>query len=332
MLRVGVIGVGAMGRNHARVYSELEEAELVAVADSNPDTALKAAHQYRTRAYTDYAEMLKREKLDAVSIVVPSREHLPVARAAAHAHVAMLVEKPIAGSVDEAAEIIGLARDASVLLTVGHIERFNPAVIELKRRLDHGELGRIFQIRVRRLGPFPARIRDVGVVLDLATHDLDIFCYLTGVPVTRVYAETARRIHTEHEDLLSGTIAFENGTVGVLDINWLTPTKVRELSVTGECGMFVVNYLTQELYFYRNRSTEGDWKSLQTLSSVSEGEMIKPNIQVREPLKVELESFVRAVAGHEPALVSGEDGLRALALAQKLVESGETHRVMALGG
>lgn len=320
MLRVGVIGVGAMGRNHARVYNEMEETELVAVADSNPETAHKAARLFRTTAYTDYGEMLERERLDAVSIAVPSREHLAAAQAAAGAGVSMLVEKPIAGSVAEAERIIALAHERRVLLTIGHIERFNPAVIELKRRLDSGELGRIFQIRVRRLGPFPARIRDVGVVLDLATHDLDIFCYLTGVPVTRVYAETARRIHTDHEDLLSGIIAFANGTVGVLDINWLTPTKVRELSVTGECGMFVVNYLTQELYFYRNRSTEGDWKSLQTLSSVSEGEMIKPNIQMREPLKVELESFVRAVACQETAPVSGEDGLRALALAQRLVE------------
>jgi predicted dehydrogenase len=120
---------------------------------------------------------------------------------------------------------------------VGHVERYNPAVVELKRRLDAGELGRIFEIVARRKGPFPDRVRDVGVVMDLAAHDLDVMWYLTGAEVTRVYAETAQRVHESHEDLLLGTLRFSDGILGVLDINWLTPTKIRELSVIGERGM-----------------------------------------------------------------------------------------------
>ncbi len=331
-MKVAVIGVGTMGRNHARVYGELDNAELVAVADSNAATAQKVGHQYGARAYNDYRELLAQEKLDAVTIAVPSSLHLQVACDVIEAGIPMLVEKPIAATVAEAQELIALAKEKNVFLTVGHIERFNPAIIELKRRLSNGELGRIFEIRTRRLGPFPARVRDVGVVLDLAPHDLDIMRYLTGVEVVRVYAQTARRIHTEHEDLVSGIVTFANGVVGVLEINWLTPTKVRELSVTGERGMFTVTYLTQELCFYHNDYTEGDWNSLRTLTGVSEGELVKPHIQVREPLKVELESFLNCVLRKEPSLVSGEDGMKALALAQKLVESGETHRVIELEG
>jgi len=228
--------------------------------------------------------------------------------------------------------LVTAARRANVFLMIGHIERFNPAIIELKNRLDKGELGKIFELRARRLGPFPARVRDVGVVLDLATHDLDIMCHLVREPITRIYAETARRIHTEHEDLLLGTLSFANGAVGLLDINWLTPTKVRELSVTGERGMFVVNYLTQELCFYRNDYVAGDWNSLQTLSGVGEGEMVKPYIQSREPLKVELETFLRCVESKTASPVTGEDSLNALVLAQKMIESGETHRVAEMNG
>ena len=138
------------------------------------------------------------------------------------------------------------------MLTVGHIERFNPAIRELRRRLEAGELGRIFQISATRLGPFPARIRDVGVVVDLAPHDLDVMRFLVRAEPVRIYAETERRIHTEHEDLFNGTVRFANGVLGVLNINWVTPTKRRVLTVTGERGMYVADYISQDLVFYAN--------------------------------------------------------------------------------
>ena len=142
-------------------------------------------------------------------------------------------------------------------LTVGHIERFNPAVVELQARLRAGELGRVFQVHARRVGPFPERVRDVGVVLDLAPHDIDVMRFLLDSEVARVQAETEQRINTEHEDMLAGVLRFANGVVGVLDINWLTPTKIRELSVLGERGMFVVDYLARELTFYENAHHRG---------------------------------------------------------------------------
>jgi UDP-N-acetylglucosamine 3-dehydrogenase len=326
--KAAVIGVGSMGRNHARIYDELEEVTLLGVCDEDAEQASKVASRYRASQYADHLDMLDQDRPDLVSVVVPTELHYRVALDVIERGVHLLVEKPLADTVPHAKEIIERAQDRGVLLMVGHIERFNPAVSELRRRLEEGQLGKMFQIHARRLGPFPHRVRDVGVVIDLATHDLDVMCHLTGADVVRVYAETEQEIHTDHEDSLSGLLRFENGVVGVLDVNWLTPTKVRELSVTGERGMFVVNYLTQDLYLYENEYVKGDWDRLGMLKGVGEGNMIKLRIAKREPLYVELESFVSCVRqGGEPP-VSGDDGVRALALARAMVESGREHRTV----
>ena len=188
----------------------------------------------------------------------------------------------------------------------------------------------MFQIHARRLGPFPDRIRDAGVVIDLATHDLDVMCHLVDADVVRVYAETEQEIHTLHEDSLSGLMRFQNGVVGVLDVNWLTPTKVRELYVTGEKGMIMVNYLTQDLYLYENEYVGSDWDTLGMLKGVGEGNMIKLRIGKREPLHAELEAFAQSVEEGGPPPVTGEDGIRALTLAQAMVESGRQHTAIEL--
>jgi predicted dehydrogenase len=226
----------------------------------------------------------------------------------------VLVEKPIAAERAEAEEMISLAQSCDRLLSVGHIERFNPAILELRRRLGEGELGRIFQVSVERLGPFPERIRDVGVVVDLAPHDLDVMRFLLGADPVRVYAETEQRIHTDHEDLLVGVLKFANGAVGHLDINWLTPTKQRRLTVTGEGGMYVADYLSQELVFYPNPS-EG---------SVTAGEAEPRHVERREPLVVELEAFAEAVRSGGPPPVDPREALVALQLARAMVEAANT--------
>jgi predicted dehydrogenase len=214
---------------------------------------------------------------------------------------------------------------------VGHIVRFDPAVQALREHLEAGELGRIFQVRCRRLGPFPARIRDVGVVIDLATHDLDMIRFLTGQEAVRVYAETEQKIHSAYEDILVGTVRLTDGTIGILDINWLTPNKIRELTVTGERGMFLVDHLTQDLYFYENAETHGEgWSPIRLLRGVSEGRMIRYPIQKYEPLKAELEAFARAIADDTPVPVTGADGLAALRLAKALVRSGQEGQAITL--
>jgi len=331
-IKAAVIGVGSMGWNHARIYNELEGVDLVAVADLDGEAAEQAANVYGARGYTNYREMLRHEELDVVSIAVPTQSHRDTALAALQRGCHILVEKPIASTIEEGQEMVTLAASQGLKLAVGHIERFNPAIIELKRRLKRGEAGQVFHIHARRLGPFPARVRDVGVVIDLATHDLDVMRYLLDSEVARIYAETEQEILTGHEDLLSGLLRFENGVIGLLSINWLTPTKIRELAVTGERGMFLVNYLTQDLYFYENDHAESQWGSLGLLRGVSEGNMVRLKIGKQEPLRVEIEAFVRAVLEDEEPVVRGEDGLTALALAQRLVESGQENRVIALAG
>jgi predicted dehydrogenase len=281
--------------------------------------------------YTDYQEMLAKEKPEAVTIAVPTALHRDVALAALEAGAHILVEKPIAATLEEGHEIIERAAALDRRLMVGHIVRFNPALQALKARLQAGELGRIFQIFCRRAGPFPARIRDVGVVVDLAPHDVDIMRFLTGMDPERVYAETEQRIHTEHEDLLFGLMHFPEGITAAMEINWLTPTKLREVLVLGERGMFRVDDLTQDLYFFENAQASMDhWPQLRTLKGVSEGSMVRYALQRYEPLKAELQAFLKAVTGEAPVPVTGEDGLKALRLALALVESGLKHQVIHL--
>ncbi|MFQ3661980.1 MAG: Gfo/Idh/MocA family oxidoreductase [Chloroflexaceae bacterium] len=321
-LRAGVIGVGSMGRNHARVYASMEGVELAAVSDTDPATATHIGAMYRCQAYTNYREMLEEERLDLVSIVVPTKHHFEVAREVIDHGVSLLIEKPIAATVMDGEALVEAARRKGVLLTVGHIERFNPAIIALKQQLDKHELGQIFQISARRVGPFPARIMDVGVAIDLATHEMDILNYLLGSKISRMHVELHRHLHRSHEDLLSAVLRFENGVIGILDINWLTPTKIRELSIIGERGMFVANYLTQDLTFFENDECVGKhWPALATMG-VSEGRMIRQKVQRREPLFEELRAFCEAVRYSHPPVVSGEDGIAALAMAHEIVRSG----------
>ena len=251
-----------MGRNHVRVWDDaVDGVELVAVADPDAEAVERATAGRRARGFDDPDRMFAEEELDLVSIVAPTSLHLPVTLAALRAGVNVLVEKPIAAERDQAQEMIAAAGDAGRMLTVGHIERFNPAIRELRRRLADDELGRVFQISATRLGPFPARIRDVGVVVDLAPHDLDVMRYLVGSEPIRIYAETERRIHTEHEDLFNGIMKFENGVVGILNINWLTPTKRRILTVTGERGLYVADYIAQDLVLYANPEALHTWEN-----------------------------------------------------------------------
>lgn len=331
MTRVGVVGTGVMGRNHARVLHELDGVELVGVADSNMDAACQIADFHAIRAYSSLEELLQKERPEAVTIAVPTESHHRAVMEALAAGCHVMVEKPIAATLAEADEMVAAAKSANRVLAVGHIERYNPAVLELKRRLDDGQLGKAYEFDAQRLGPFPQRIRDVGVVIDLATHDLDLMRFLTGSEIVRVYAETRRKVHTTREDMVSGLLRLADGSVGLLQINWLTPTKIRQMTVTGERGMFRADYLTQDLYFHENaEATAHNWEQITMLRGVSEGSMVKYVIHKREPLQSELEAFMKAVAGEPAGIVSGEDGSEALRLALAMVESGDDGRVVTV--
>lgn len=330
MEKVAVIGLGAMGKNHVRVYSQMDNVELVSISDVDEKRVSQFSGKYKIRGYTDYKEMLEKEELDIVSVVVPTKLHKQISLDVIAKGINILIEKPIAFTVEEAEEIIKVAKNKGVKLTVGHVERFNPAITELKKRLDKKELGRLFKIDINRVGPLPSRIRDVGVVIDLATHDLDIIRYLLGVDAERIYAETENKINTEHEDLLSAILRFKDGSVCNLNINWLTPTKIRKLYLTGEKGMFVVDYIKQTLVFFENGEIKNGPTYTEIVRGIAEGKMIRYKIQNKEPLELELQSFIDCVKNNKEPVVSGEDGLRALSTAQKIIESASTNKVISL--
>lgn len=313
-----MIGAGVMGGNHVRVLRELEGVEVAGVVDSDPGRREAIARRHGVPVGDDPVEMFDRG-VDAAVVAVPTTEHLSTALLAIERGVHVLVEKPIAATVEEARTLIDAASVNGVTLAVGHIERFNPAVMELKRLLDGGALGRTYMVHSRRLSPFPGRIMDVGVSADLATHEVDMMRYLTGAEVVHVTSSVSQVVHPTCEDIVFGLLRFDSGVLGILDVNWVTPTKIRDISVTGERGMFTVNYLTQELFFFANAaagasSTEDGWTPGGRFS-VAEGEMVRHVIAKREPLQLELESFLQSVRTGERPIVDGNDGLEALRVA-----------------
>jgi predicted dehydrogenase len=312
-VRIGVIGLGNMGRHHVRVLSEMPNVVVVAAADPDEEARAMVEHARKIRTYADYRQMLENEELEAVTVVVPTSRHFEVTMAAIEHGIHFLVEKPLAATVEEALTIRAAVDGTDLIGTVGHIERYNPAVMALKRGLAAGELGMVFQMRATRTGPLPNRIRDVGVVVDLASHDLDIVRHLVGHPVQRIFAETASRMNSAHEDLFSGIIRFTDGTIALLDVNWLAPLKIRELVVVGEGGMYRLDYQSQDLFFYENSFT-AEWSNAGR-RGVSEGNMVRYRIDRREPLRVELESFITVIRGGSAHLVSLDDGVAAVELA-----------------
>lgn len=332
-IKIAVIGAGAMGMNHLRVLRDFDEEQiqLVGVAETYAPTLKRAMNRFHVAGYSDYHQLIEETQPDLVAVVVPTYLHFEIAAYLLNRGINVLIEKPITATIEEALTLIQLAQMHGVKLAVGHIERFNPAIIEVKRRLVAGELGRVFHLHTRRLGPFPSRIQDVGVTLDLATHDIDIMRYLVDAEVEHVYGETQRLIHNTCEDLLLGVLRFSNHAIGVLDVNWLTPTKVRELSITGEKGMYLVNYLTQEVCFYENDYTTTTWDALRSLTGVSEGTMTRLKVHKAEPLRLEYEDVISALVNDMLPTVSGEDALAALKVVLRLTDRpyGETIKKQA---
>ncbi len=324
-VKVAVVGAGSMGMNHLRVLRDFseEQAQLIGIAEAHEPTLRRAMGRFHVAGFLDYRHLVEATRPDLVAVVVPTYLHFEVASYLLDQGINVLIEKPMTSTIEEALSLIELASRRGAKIAVGHIERFNPAVIEVKRRLVAGELGQVFHLHARRLGPFPPRIRDVGVTLDLATHDIDVMRYLADAEIERVYAETQRRIHNKYEDLVLGILRFTNDAIGMLDVNWLTPTKVRELSVTGDRGMYLINYLTQDLYFYENDYTPTNWDAMRTLTGVSEGTMTRLKVQKTEPLRLEYEDVFAAIQNDTLPSVTGEDGAAVLRVVFQL--AGEAH-------
>jgi len=309
MIDVGVIGVGAMGRHHARIYSQLDVARLVGVSDVNERAGKEIAMAYKTEFFSDYIELL--ERVDAVSIAVPTSLHVDIGIAAANHGVHMLVEKPIAESVSRAEKLIKEAKRNGVKLMVGHIERFNPAVVALKELVRKGELGDVLTMTAERVGPYSPRIRDVGIIIDLAVHDIDTMSYIYEKQAEEVYTIAGNSFHTS-EDHASILLKFSGNRAGIINTNWLTPKKIRKLTSVGTGGVARVDYLTQELEVMK-----------------SDG-MLDVEIEKKEPLRNEIEEFLRCVEENRKPLPSGEDGKYVLEVAISAIRSYKEGRTINL--
>jgi UDP-N-acetylglucosamine 3-dehydrogenase len=324
--RGAVLGLGMIGRHHARLLQTSPRVTFAGAVDPGGDRYGAVADH--GALYGTTAELLERGRPDFAVVAVPTEEHLAVARELAAAGVHLLVEKPLAATSAEAEELIAVVREAGVRAAVGHVERFNPALLALRDRRD--EVGEAVLIATERVGPFPDRVQDVGVVKDLATHDLDLVRWLGGSPVETVAAQTAHRMGRDHEDLVLvvGRLASDVPFNCVVD--WLTPTKRRRSRILGDRGMLVADTLTADLTLYRNGSVTSEWPSAQALRGVSEGDATRFALARREPLLVELEAFCDLIAGDDDApVVTLEEGLETVRCAEAVLQSagqGETVR------
>jgi predicted dehydrogenase len=318
-LRVAVIGAGNMGKNHLRNYFLLPECDLVALADINP-AAEKLASEFQAEFYTDYIKMLDDMKPDAVSIVVPTPLHYKIACEVMNRGINCLLEKPIASTVEEADALIKLAQKKQVVFTVGHIEHYNPLVVELKKLLDRGSIGDITSIVCERVGGFPRVEPKTGVITDLAIHDIGIMNYLLGSSPKKVYSHSSRTHHSSKVD--SAEVLLDYGKVsGFIQTNWLTPVKIRTISVTGSKGYVSGNYITQELEYYvhnlhREKDETGSFADFIIQMGDPERDIIK--VDFEEPLAIELKTFLNHVNSDDSSyLVSPSEAKVALEVALK---------------
>lgn len=325
-LRAGLIGLGMMGRHHARVLRDLPGVDLVAVADPAGDPHRVAGNLPLLGSIDEIIET----GVDYCMVAVPTAFHRDIGLALASAGVHAMIEKPLAPDTDSALALTDAFESADLVGAVGHIERYNPALQNLRTRLAEGELGRVYQVVTRRQGPFPARIADVGVVKDLATHDIDLTAWVVQQPFRSVAARTALMSGREHEDLVAVVGQLADGTVTSHLVNWLSPLKERVTIVTGERGAFVADTLTADLTFFANGEVPTTWDDIAQFRGVSEGDMVRYAIAKPEPLRTEHEAFRDAVLGKESDIVTMRQGLAIVAVAEAVLESASTGQMVDL--
>ncbi|UCE96664.1 MAG: Gfo/Idh/MocA family oxidoreductase [Candidatus Bathyarchaeota archaeon] len=311
-LGVAVIGVGFWGKNHIRVFNELAETELKAVCDIEMERAKTIASQYGVEAYSDSQKMLKREDIEAVSICTWTTTHATEAMKAIKAKKHALVEKPIASTIKEARKIVDSAKRGNRHLMVGFIERFNPGVQRVKNLLKGGEIGELVSSTAKRVSQWPERIGDVGVVKDYAIHEIDIMRKIFEEDPTTVYARVGNLKHTKFEDYAQIMLTFKRGKTAFIEANWLTPDKVRSLTLTGSDAIMSLDYITQEI-------------SIETLEKT-----LTPRYKWKEPLKLELQHFAHSVLNDKEPEVTGVDGLKALIIAEAASKSSEKDSAIKL--
>jgi UDP-N-acetylglucosamine 3-dehydrogenase len=302
-LGIAIIGAGFWGRNHARNLKELSETRLIAICDKDEARSKSLANLFGVEAYSDSAEMLKRNDIDAVTVCTWSTNLAIEATRALNAGKHVLVEKPMANNVLEAKKIVALARRKQRYLMVGFLMRFIPGLSHIKQAVANGEIGTVVYATARRVSQWPERIGDVGVVKDLAIHDIDITRYLFDDEPVEVYAKAGNLRHKKFEDHAQILVTFKGSKTAFIEANWLTPYKIRKLIVTGSEAIMTLDYITQEI------------------TMETSGQTLTPRYEVNEPLKLELQHFATSVLQDKEPIITGIDGLKALQIAEGALKS-----------
>lgn len=321
MLRTAVVGIGNMGKHHGRIYYELPDTELVAVCDINKELGKDFASRHNCKYYEDYNEMIKKEKLDAVSIVVPTSFHKKVALEFINKKINVLIEKPISSTVEEAKELIDAAKKNNVKLLVGHIERHNPAVLKLKEMIDNGVLGELISIDAKRVGGYPPQIKDSDVILDVAIHDVDILNFLYKKFPNEVFSTKGVAIGKNKADYVDILLDY-SGKSGSVQCNWITPVKIRTLAVTGTKAYAELNYMTQEIKLFESDVVKTVDNFGDFIIKFGNPDMKNVEIKKEEPLKLEILNFINSINGDEKLKITPEEAMKALELVLKISRKG----------
>jgi predicted dehydrogenase len=324
VLRAAVIGLGVMGRHHTRVLSTLDGVAFQGVYDPAPTTPdmIEGKPVYRDLdAFLDMG-------VDYVVVAAPTIYHLELGRTLAERGIHALIEKPVASDTASATELRDLFAAKKLIGGVGHIERFNPALQSARQRIEDGLIGEIYQVATRRQGPFPGRIADVGVIKDLATHDIDLTAWVTQQTYVSVNARTAHRSGRDHEDMVVAVGTLSNGAIVTHTVNWLTPFKERTTIITGEKGALVADTLTADLTHFQNGVIEHTWDRVSSFRGVSEGDVTRFALTKKEPLLSEHEAFRDSVLAGEPrGIVTIAEGTDVVMIAEKMALDGLEHKV-----
>lgn len=309
---VAVIGTGFWGKNHARVYKELPSTELVAICDVNPERAKAIADQYGVKAYTSSSRMLKNKEIDAISIctwsTVLAKEALKGLRAGKH----VLVEKPMATNSKQAEKLCAIAEQNGLVLTVGFLMRFIPGLQVIRESVEKRKIGDLVCANAKRVSQWPERIGDVGVVKDIAIHDIDVMRFISQQDPITVYAKMGSMKHRRFEDYAHIMLTYKNGESAFIESNWLTPYKTRTLTVTGSDAIMRLDYITQDMWIEQQKET------------------LQPRYPFQEPLKCELQNFAECVIEKKKPLITGEDGVKALQIAEAAMLSSAKNRAVNL--
>jgi UDP-N-acetylglucosamine 3-dehydrogenase len=312
MIKIGVIGPGSMGRNHVRVCSELEKVNLVGISDINTTAVKNIANRFQTKSFSSYKDMMT--EVDAVIIATPTNTHYQIAMDFLNQGKHVLVEKPICDDVQKAEELVKKAKKEDLIFLVGHIERYNPVIRFIKESLQSKKLGDLISLASKRVSNYPMRVRDVGVIFDFGIHDIDVMRYLVG-EVYSVYARAGNyNKGIKYEDYANIMLNFESGICGIVEVNWLTPMKIRKLLLTCSKYFVEVDYIDQSVTMSSSSFREIDEVNLFNVPIQYNTNNI--SLEKREPLRNEIVDFIESIEHHTDPLVTGEDGLQALKIAE----------------